>query len=278
MIYYDENENMFDPDELGIIDGLKKQIAEKANAEISQITFIGKDDITDEYVYRCNGHDYTMPCMDDSYAGILSYVQNTKSETEVKRDTIKRKCDGCYRGNYMTCNQATNPRCLKGSLDECEGQIERLQMIIDYMEKNPSFKYTTDGSHSMYTEIYIKYPSIEKECYEAKFDSNEHIWKVANSKCNISKHVGVSTGIESEVADFYHSKQSGDTDIVRSLDKEQIQMTVNYLNTGYTIICRNCGKVTFFDKEYLNSLKVRGRTNLPVRCSACKERLIRQNQ
>ena len=74
-----------------------------------------------------------------------------------------------------------------------------------------------------------------------------------------------------------HDKFSGDTDVVKSTDKDQVQMTVDYLNTGYTILCRNCGKITFFDKEFMDGIKESNK-NMPVRCRACKDKLVRNHE
>ena len=286
MIYFEGNENHFDADELGLIEMSKYSVVSKlrqdgsgiTNNDIDKIKFVGTDEITDEYVYEYESSQVTVPCTLDSYTKILNYVFMVKEKTESNRDLLTKKCNNCYRGNY-TCNQSNNPRCLIGSIDECEKQIERLQYIYDYMKENKSLEYSTEWSKSMYTEVYKKVNIGEVNGYEAYFNTMKEKWETREIRFMHHQQIGISSNVVREVdMDFKHEKFSGSTDIIRSTDKSKIQMIVDYLNTGYTILCRNCNQVTFFDKEYIDGLKNAGKMNLPVRCAACKEKLVEMNK
>lgn len=290
MIYYDENDPIFDADELGNIRVARLSLISKLRQEghnvkpDSQITtkelqFIGRDDITDEYVFEYDSATFTVPVFCTMYTKIYNYVYMVKERTEEQRELLKKKCNSCYRGNYMQCNANTNPRCLQGSIDACDAQIERLESILKYMKENPDENYSTDWSKSMYTEVYKKFEPVTVTGFEAKFNTQQEKWEVCETEYNYQKQIGITTNNIREIDnDFNHEKFSGSTDIMKSMDRSRIAMTVDYLNKGYTILCRNCHRVTFFDPEYIQGLKETGKMNLPVRCSACKDRLIEMNK
>lgn len=282
MIYYEGNEKSFDADYLGIIETLKastigqfKALTGEETIRVENIKFIGIDDITDELVYEYK--TYTAVVNRTSRRDeVANYITEIIDKTTENLEILRKKCTGCYRGNYMTCNHMSNPRCLKGSIDETEKQLERLKAIPEYMADHPGV-YTTDWSRSMYTEIYKRGEPRTEKCWEAKFNIQKEVWEVVESEVVMFTLTGISSGIIRNVSDFHHDKFSGDTDVVKSTDKAQVQMTVDYLNTGYTILCRNCGKITFFDKEFMDGIKESNK-NMPVRCSACKDKLVRNHE
>lgn len=279
MIYYEGRENMFDSDELGFIlenrSSVIGQFRDKTGDDdirIEDIKFVGIDEVTNEYVYEYKSHQAVIDSFDKK---LPQYIEDVISKTEENLELLKKKCKGCMKGNYMTCNYATNPRCLKGSIEETEEQLERLRTIPEYIADHPGKLYTTDYSRSMYTEVYIKSDCKTERGYEARYNIQKEIWEVSEAEFITYSMVGITSGVSRKLSYFHHDKFSGNTSIVKSTDKEQVQMTVDWLNTGYTIICRNCGKITFFDKEYINELKSAGR-NMPVRCCACKEKLVKK--
>ena len=198
------------------------------------------------------------------------------SDNERLINGIEYNCKRCSEGNNGVCNISTNERCQKFRCEKVNTYIQAFKDCLSYLNGYPDVKIWYIENIGMCAKLYkmrtIDLDGDENDKYTIEYIGNE--WKAVKHTGTIYYYDLIDILDPSVIKEFTMITDDDNYTDPRMLyeSKKNAEIAAQYHNKyGYTIRCRNCGRVAYFTNESMKFLEEKG-YEFPVRCVDCKRK------